>query len=84
MPATFRLAALVGPPTPARTRFAAKLAVWPYRFSVARARGFEAVVLDQGILQSAWCVLLEGWLKRDAILDTAVSEILAACEADLP
>jgi hypothetical protein len=62
-------------------RFAAKLAVWPYRLSVARARGFEAVVLDQGILQSAWCVLLEGSLQREAVLEEALSEVFSGCAA---
>ncbi len=81
LPATIRLAAAVRPPTPARTRFAAKLAVWPYRLSVARARGFETVVLDQGILQSAWCVLLEGSLRRASVLEKALTEILAGCAA---
>jgi AAA domain-containing protein len=81
LPATFRLAAAVSPPTAARIRFAAKLAVWPYRLSVARARGFETVVLDQGILQSAWCVLLEGSLRRESVLQEAVAELLSGCAA---
>lgn len=78
---TWRLAAAVKPPTAARTRFAAKLAVWPYRFSIARTRGLETVVLDQGILQSTWCVLLEGSLQRDDLLREAIAEILAGCRA---
>jgi hypothetical protein len=71
----------VSPPTAARLRFAAKLAVWPYRLSVARARGFETVVLDQGILQSAWCVLLEGSLRRESLLEGALAELLSGCVA---
>lgn len=80
--ATLRLAAAVTPPTRARLRFASRLAVWPYRLSVARARGFDMVVLDQGILQSAWCVLLEGSLEEQASLEEALGEVLAGCRAD--
>jgi hypothetical protein len=82
MPATFRLAAAVSPHRVARARFAAKLAVWPYRLAVARAKGYETVVLDQGVLQSAWCVLLEGSLRRQGALDHAIGELLAACDAN--
>lgn len=81
VPPTFRLAAAVRPPSRARFRFAAKLAVWPYRMSVARTRGYETVVLDQGVLQSAWCVLLEGSLRREALLQEAIGEIFAGCGA---
>jgi hypothetical protein len=82
LPATVRLAAAVRPATRARMRFASRLAVWPYRLSVARARGFDMVVLDQGILQSAWCVLLEGSLGSPAPLEKALGEVLAGCRAD--
>lgn len=82
LPATVRLAAAVRPATRARMRFASRLAVWPYRLSVARARGFDTVVLDQGILQSAWCVLLEGSLERPALLEKALGDIFAGCQAD--
>ena len=81
VPATVRLAAAVKPPTRARLRFASRFAVWPYRLSIARARGFDTVVLDQGILQSAWCILLEGSLGRTEQLDQALSEVLAGCDA---
>jgi len=78
---TLRLAAAVKPATVPRMRFAAKLATWPYRLSVARARGYDTVVLDQGILQSTWCVLLEGSLQRDDLLGEAIAEILTGCRA---
>ncbi|HEU4680792.1 MAG TPA: hypothetical protein VFS51_03545 [Gemmatimonadales bacterium] len=79
VPSTLRLATAVKPPTAARMLSAARLAVWPYRLSVARARGFDTVVLDQGILQSAWCVLLEGSLGREDLLSDAIEEVLAGC-----
>ena len=80
-PAALRLAAAVKPPTVARMRLAGKLAVWPYRLAVARAQGNEVVVLDQGVLQSAWSVLLEGSLRREHLLREAIEEVLAGCDA---
>jgi hypothetical protein len=38
-------------------------------------------VLDQGVLQSAWSVLLDGSLRREDLLAEAIGEILASCEA---
>ena len=78
LPSTLRFAASVRPPTRVRLWFTAKLAAWPYRLSVARARGYDAVVLDQGILQSAWCVLRAGSLRREAMLQEAIQDLLAA------
>ena len=81
VPATIRFGAAVHPPTAARLRFATKLAAWPYRLSVARALGYDTVVLDQGILQSAWCVLLEGSLRREDLLEKVIREVIAGCDA---
>jgi len=81
IPSTVRFAAAVRPPTDVRMWFTVKLAVWPYRLSVARARGYDAVVLDQGVLQSAWCVLRAGTLRREALLHDAIREVVAACAA---
>ncbi|HEX7336551.1 MAG TPA: hypothetical protein VF252_05015 [Gemmatimonadales bacterium] len=81
LPATIRFGAAVHPATTARLRFAAKLAAWPYRLSVARALGYDTVVLDQGILQSAWCVLLEGSLQRADLLDKVIEDLFAGCDA---
>ena len=81
IPSTLRFAAAVRPPTDVRVWFTGKLAVWPYRISVARARGYEVVVLDQGVLQSAWCVLRAGSLRREALLHEAIREVVAACAA---
>jgi thymidylate kinase len=81
IPSTLRFAAAVRPPTDVRMWFTGKLAVWPYRLSVARARGYDAVVLDQGVLQSAWCVLRAGTLQREALLHEAIREVVAACAA---
>jgi thymidylate kinase len=72
-----RLAAAVTPSSIARWRFAAKLAVWPYRLSLAGDRGYDTLVLDQGPLQSAWCVLLGGALRDEAALRAAVGDLLA-------
>ncbi len=72
-----RLAAAVTPSRTARWRFAAKLAVWPYRLSLVHHRRYDTLVLDQGPLQSVWCVLLEGTLRREAALRAAVRDCLA-------
>lgn len=81
LPATLRFAGAVRPLTDVRMWFAAKLLVWPYRLSVARAQGYDAVVLDQGILQGVWCVLRAGSLGREALLQEAIRELVAACAA---
>jgi thymidylate kinase len=78
---TLRFAAAVRPPTRVRMWFTAKLAAWPYRLSVARAQGYDTVVLDQGILQSVWCVLRAGSLRREALLQEAIRGLVEACDA---
>ena len=72
-----RLAAKV---TPTRTRrwwFAANLATWPYHFSLMHRYNCETLVLDQGPLQSTWCVLLDGELREEGALRAAVQDVLA-------
>jgi thymidylate kinase len=82
VPATMRFAAAVRPPSRARLRYGSRLAVWPYRLWVARARGLDPVVLDQGILTSAWSLLLEGSLTKPALLEKTLGQVFAGCEAD--
>jgi hypothetical protein len=77
-PAALRLAAAVTPFSTARWRFASRLAVWPYRLSVAQKREYNPVVLDQGPLQVTWCVLLEGRLRHERVLQEAISELVAS------
>jgi thymidylate kinase len=72
-----RLAAAVTPARALRWRFAAKLATWPYRLSLVHPRHYDTVVLDQGPLQSAWCVLLDGELRDASALRAAVHDLLA-------
>lgn len=72
-----RLAASVTPARALRWRFAAKLATWPYRLSLVYPRHYDTVVLDQGPLQSAWCVLLDGELHDEGALRAAVHDLLA-------
>jgi hypothetical protein len=71
-----RLAAAVTPASMLRWRFAAKLATWPYRLSLAQ-RHHNTLVLDQGPLQSAWCVLLDGELREEGALRAEVHDLLA-------
>ncbi len=72
-----RLAAAVTPSSLARWRFGAKLATWPYRLSRVYQHRCHTLVLDQGPLQSAWCVLLDGELHDEAALRAAVYDLLA-------
>ena len=72
-----RLAAAVTPARTLRWRFAAKLAAWPYRLSLVHRRRHDTLVLDQGPLQSAWCVLLDGELREEGALRAAVHDLLA-------
>jgi hypothetical protein len=78
IPAVVAFAAGVAPPRAARWRFAATLAVWPYRLSLVRERRYDTLVLDQGPLQDAWCVLLEGALRDEGALRAAVRGVLGA------
>jgi thymidylate kinase len=71
-----RLAAAVAPASMLRWRFAAKLATWPYRLSLAHRCHHDTLVLDQGPLQSAWCVLLDGELREEGALRAAVHDLL--------
>ena len=40
-------------------------------------RHYDTLVLDQGPLQSAWCVLLDGELREEGALRAAVHDLLA-------
>jgi hypothetical protein len=78
VPSAMRLAAAVTPARLARWRYATMLTVWDYRLSLVRRRRYDALVLDQGPLQSAWCVLLEGSLRSEPALRSAVGNLLAS------
>ena len=76
VPPAMRLAAAVTPPRLARWRYATMLTVWAYRLSLVRRRRYDALVLDQGPLQTAWCVLLEGSLRSEPALRNVVGGLL--------
>jgi thymidylate kinase len=71
------LAAAVTPWTVARWWFAVGLSLWSYRLAMVRKRNYDAVVLDHGPLQSAWCVLLEGSLDDEKVLGDTLTRMLA-------
>jgi thymidylate kinase len=73
-----RLAAAVAPARTIRWQFAAKLATWPYRLSLVHHHHYATVVLDQGPLQSVWCVLLGGELREDRALRAMVHDVVTA------
>lgn len=78
LPAALRLAASVRPFTATRLRFATRLAVWPFHLALAQERDYNPLVLDQGPLQVTWCVLLEGTLRDETLLQDAVSKLIAS------
>ena len=71
-----RLAAKVTPTRRLRWWFAAKLATWPYYLSLMHRHDCDTLVLDQGPLQSTWCVLLDGELREKGALRAAVQDVL--------
>ena len=71
--------ASTGSPRPVRRVYQAikYVSVWSYRMRLARRRGYQAVVLDQGVVQDAWSLMLRGpW--RDEIVHRAVSRAILA------
>jgi thymidylate kinase len=71
-----KLAAAVTPWSIPRWWFAVGLSLWSYRLAMVRKRKYDAVVLDHGPLQSAWCVLLEGSLDDERVLGDVLSRML--------
>lgn len=62
--------------TPFRLMQAIKyISVWSYRLALARRRQYQFLILDQGVVQDAWSLLLRGpW--RDDIVQGAVSRTI--------
>jgi hypothetical protein len=53
------------------------VSLWSFRFTRARDQGWDVLILDQGIVQSAWSLLLRGsW--RDDMVQSAVSRAILA------
>ena len=59
-----------------RARFAMELPVWSYRLKLAQDRGDDLLILDQGILQDAWSVMIRGELRSETALSRALGSLL--------
>ncbi|HEV8176714.1 MAG TPA: hypothetical protein VGP44_03390 [Gemmatimonadales bacterium] len=51
------------------------VSVWSYRLARARQLGYQVLVLDQGVVQGAWSLLVRGW--QDHAVVTATSRVIA-------
>jgi hypothetical protein len=61
-----------------RLRDALRFHVWSYRLTLARKLGSDIVVLDQGVVQEAWgLMVLETGLNRSE-LESAIEHVLRA------
>lgn len=74
--AGLRLGLAVSPVSTVRLAQALKyVSVWSYRLAEARRQGYELVILDQGVIQDAWSLLLRGpW--RDEMVHGLVSRTI--------
>lgn len=68
--------------TPARVAQSFRfLSLWAYRLQLLKGRGYHTVLLDQGVVQGAWSLMLRSpW--RDEAIGNAVRRIIL--EAELP
>jgi hypothetical protein len=57
------------------------LYVWSYRFAIARRRGYQVLLLEQGPVQDTWSLMLRGSWPSET-LQAAVSQVILA--AGLP
>jgi thymidylate kinase len=74
--AAVRLGSTAPSLTPFRLMQAIKyVSIWSYRLALARRRQYQFLVLDQGVVQDAWSLLLRGpW--RDDVVQAAVSRTI--------
>jgi hypothetical protein len=54
------------------------LHVWAYRFQLARGRGYEVLLLEQGPVQSTWSLMLRGTWPNETLQSSVSRMILAA------
>jgi hypothetical protein len=74
-----RLGSAAGSPTPLRLMQGLKyVSAWSHRFALARRQGHQILVLDQGVLQDAWSLMLRGSWRDDSVQEAASRTILSA------
>ncbi len=71
---TLAYALAVRPVTSERMRCALTLLIWAHRLKMPRTRRFSLVLLHEGLVHNAWCVLLRGTLL-DVALDVAIERV---------
>jgi hypothetical protein len=77
--AVVRLSAAARSPTPVRLLQGVKyVSVWSYRLAAARRQGYDALVLDQAVVQSAWSLMMRGSWKEETVYDAVARTILGA------
>jgi thymidylate kinase len=54
------------------------LSVWSYRLARARRLGYQVLILDQGVLQGAWSLLVRGW--QDHAVLTATTRVISGAQ----
>lgn len=67
----------VRPVTSERLRCALTLLIWAHRLKLPRTRRFPLVLLHEGLVHNAWCVLLRGELRSETVQRAAVRSALS-------
>lgn len=64
-----------------RLREALRFHVWSYRLALGRKLGYDIIILDQGVIQEGWGLMLRqtGWSHH--AVTTAVVDVIAGAEA---
>ena len=65
------------PVTFERMRSALTLLIWAHRLKLPRTRRFSLVLLHEGLVHNAWCVLLRGGLRSETVQRAALRNALS-------
>jgi thymidylate kinase len=77
--AVVRLSSAARSPTPVRLLQGVKyVSVWSYRLAGARRQGYDALILDQAVVQSAWSLMMRGSWNEETVYDAVARTILSA------
>jgi thymidylate kinase len=76
LPSALRFWLTVRPLALSRLRQALMLPAWSYRLRDERDRGCDMAILDEGVVQTAWSVLVNGSRYDDAALRAALRSVL--------
>jgi hypothetical protein len=77
--AVVRLGSAARAPTPLRLLQGVKyVSVWSYWLAMARAQDYDVLVLDQGVVQSAWSLMMRGSWCEETVCAALARTILGA------